>query len=96
MKWLLIGEKTDNECADSCYSPLYSCDDYNNRGNADKWRTLIKQRIDELEFSNVTYINGLDVLGDMSLISTDEVHPNIYGVYQIEERLYEIFKANKK
>ena len=39
------------------------------------------------DYANVTYINGLELLGDMSLISADEVHPNIYGVQQIAERL---------
>ncbi len=38
-------------------------------------------------------INGLDLLGDMSLISADEVHPNIYGVQQIASRLLEPVSA---
>lgn len=42
------------------------------------------------EAFNVTYINGLDLLGDMSLMSADEVHPNIYGVAQIAERITKI------
>ena len=40
-------------------------------------------------YANITYINGLDLLGDMSLLSADEVHPNIYGVQQIADRLTE-------
>lgn len=73
-------------------SPFYSFDDYNHNGKADKWRRLISQVINETKYDNVTYINGLDILGDMSLMSADEVHPNIYGVAQIAQRLLERIK----
>jgi len=75
-------------------SPFYSYDDYKNEGHSKKWRTLIEQIVNELNYSNVTYINGLDMLGDMSLMSADEVHPNIYGVAQIAERLEKVIKEN--
>lgn len=68
-------------------SPFYSDDDYTNNGNADKWRILIEDVVNHLEYNNITYINGLDLLGDMSLISADQVHPNIYGVAQIAQRI---------
>lgn len=71
-------------------SPFYSYDDYRNEGKAEKWRKLIEQTISDLNYSNVVYINGLDLLGDMSLISADEVHPNIYGVNQIAERITKV------
>lgn len=75
-------------------SPFYCNDDYNNDGiEANKWRRLIPQVVKELNYPNVTYIDGLDLLGDMSLISADEVHPNIYGVAQIAERLTKIIKG---
>lgn len=44
----------------------------------------------------MTYIDGLELLGDMSLISADEVHPNIYGVQQIADRLAERLRAGRK
>ncbi len=75
-------------------SPFYCDDDYNNNGtHAEKWRRLIPQVIAKLNYANVMYINGLDLLGDMSLISADEVHPNIYGVTQIAQRLTQIIKG---
>ena len=70
-------------------SPFYCNDDYFEWGRAAKWRRLIEEIIQERKDANVTYINGLDLLGDMSLISADEVHPNIYGVQRIAERLTE-------
>ncbi len=74
-------------------SPFYFCgDDFDESGNGDKWRRLLKRITDELNLSNVTYINGLDMIGDMSFMSADEVHPNIYGVAQIAERLTRIIK----
>ena len=48
---------------------------------------MIEKAVDKFNYRNVTYINGLDLLGDMSLISADEVHPNIYGVSQIAKKL---------
>ena len=74
-------------------SPFYGYDDYKNEGRAEKWRKLIEKTICDLGFGNMTYINGLDLLGDMSLISSDESHPNIYGVAQIAERLTKIIKG---
>lgn len=74
-------------------SPFYCFDDYNNDGKAEKWRIAIEKVVHELNYANVTYINGLDLLGDMSLISADEVHPNIYGAAQIAERITKIIKG---
>ena len=69
-------------------SPFYYCgDDFEGNANADRWRKLIKQVVEELQYPKVTYVNGLDVIGNMSFISADGVHPNIYGVQQIAERM---------
>lgn len=69
-------------------SPFYYCgEDFDDNGYADKWRRIIEQVVRMLGYSNVTYINGLDILGDMSYMSADEVHPNIYGVQQIADKL---------
>lgn len=73
-------------------SPLYCFDDFYSGTDAAKWRTLIEHNVKKLNFPNVKYINGLDLIGDMSLISADEVHPNIYGVSQIADRLTEIIQ----
>lgn len=69
-------------------SPLYCCDDFNDNGkNANRWRSALERIVKREALKNVTYISGLELLGDMSLISADEVHPNIYGAWQIAERL---------
>ncbi len=75
-------------------SPFYSNDDFNNIGKADNWRKIISEIVTKENFNNVTYINGLDMLGDMSLISADEIHPNIYGIQQIADRLTDVIKNN--
>lgn len=56
------------------------------------WRRIIEEVVSKCGYSNVTYINGADILGDMTLISADLVHPNIYGAAQIAERLTKIIK----
>ena len=74
-------------------SPFYHCgDDFDEEGRAKKWRRLIEQVVKKLNYSNVTYVNGLDIIGDMSFMSADEVHPNIYGVQQIADRITERIK----
>lgn len=69
-------------------------DDLGTAKNGDKWRKILKEVTEKLAFSNVTYINGMDVIGDSSLyISADEVHPNIYGCMKIAEVMTEKLKA---
>lgn len=69
-------------------SPFYHCgDDFNQNGYAKKWRKMIEEIVSRLDYKNVTYINGMDVLDNMSYMSADEVHPNIYGVQRIADVL---------
>lgn len=75
-------------------SPFYANDDFYGGGLAEKWRRIVPEICEKLNFSNVTYIDGKDVLGDISLISADMVHPNLEGVAQIAQRLYEIIKSS--
>lgn len=71
-------------------SPLYSDDDFNGIGLAKKWRMILSSLCEQEGYPNITYIDGLDILGDMSYISADGVHPNIYGTRRIATRLLEI------
>lgn len=73
-------------------SPFYCRADYHGDNSADKWRNTIEEVVRKLSYSNVEYINGLDILGDISGLSADEVHPNIYGIQQIADRMTEIIK----
>jgi lysophospholipase L1-like esterase len=69
-------------------SPFYYCgDDFDQNGYAKKWRKMIEEIVTELDYKNVTYINGIDVLDNMSYMSADEIHPNIYGVQRIADVL---------
>lgn len=74
-------------------SPFYNDEDFKSGGvKSNMWREVLEGVCKELGYPNITYINGLDILGDMSLISGDEIHPNIYGSRQIAQRLTEIIK----
>ncbi len=75
-------------------SPFYCDDDFKEGGKAENWRRIMAEVAAELSMPNVTLINGLDLIGDMSLISADEIHPNIYGMQQIADRLLEICERN--
>lgn len=59
-----------------------------------KWRRLLERIVNELNYSNVKYINGMDILDNISYMSADEVHPNIYGVIKIFEELYSIISES--
>lgn len=67
-------------------SPFYHCgDDFDEKDNAKKWRIIIEEIINKLNYPNVEYINGLEILDNVSYMSADEVHPNIYGVQRIAD-----------
>ena len=53
----------------------------------EKWRRVIPEVIEKLNYSNVHYLKGTDILGDISGMSADEIHPSIYGIQQIADRL---------
>ncbi len=77
-------------------SPFYNCgDDFDEekRLGGERWRRLVGEITAKLNYPNVTYINGLDVLPDMSYMSADEVHPNIYGVQKIADVLTEKIRS---
>ena len=47
----------------------------------------MEETVKRLHYPNVTYINGLDVIDNMSYMSADELHPNIYGVQRIADEI---------
>lgn len=71
-------------------SPFFSGFDYSGSDDPDKWRRIIKETAEKLNFENVCVINGLDVLDSMKYLAADEVHPSIYGVQHIADTLSEI------
>lgn len=70
-------------------SPFYHYGDTDSTDRAKLWRLVLEELVRERGYANVTYINGLDLLGDMTLLSADLIHPSIYGVSQIAARLTE-------
>jgi lysophospholipase L1-like esterase len=77
-------------------SPFYHCrDDFDKEKHvcSERWRKRVGEIVAELNYPNVTYINGIDVLGDMSYMSADEIHPNIYGVQRIADVLTDKIRA---
>lgn len=74
-------------------SPFYHCgDDFACDGLAEKWRRILAEETASSGLTNVTYVSGMDVLDHCRYMSADEVHPNIYGVARIAERLTEIIQ----
>lgn len=73
-------------------SPIFCHNDYQGKGDARRWREVVEAVVRETAYPNVEYINGLDIMGDVSGLSGDEVHPNIYGIQRISARLTERIK----
>ena len=62
--------------------------------DSDFWEVLGRcGRAEELEKNLYEYINGLDILGDISGLSGDMVHPNIYGISRMISRFTERIKV---
>ena len=59
-----------------------------------KWRKLLKLITEELNLPNVTYIDGLDCIDNISYMSADTIHPNIYGVMKISDKITDVLKAH--
>lgn len=70
-------------------SPFYCNEDFRGGTRAARWRAIIAESVADACLPNLTYINGLDLLGSAALLSADEVHPNLYGVATIADRLGE-------
>lgn len=76
-------------------SPFYHCGEFfNENDNTKAWRRIIPQVACRLGYENVTYISGLGILDNMSYISADQVHPNIYGVQRIADVMTEILRSH--
>ena len=69
-------------------SPFYyGAEDLRGCTRGEKWRRIIPEVIEKLSYPNVHYLKGTDILGDISGMSADEIHPSIYGIQQIADRL---------
>lgn len=73
-------------------SPFYCDNDFMGEHKADEWRKVLSDTVKEENLSNVTYVNGLDLLGGVEYLSADKVHPNIYGVQKIADSLTAVMK----
>jgi len=72
-------------------SPFFHCGEiFDQSGKTELRRSQMEALGKRMALENVTWINGRKILENAFGISADEVHPNIYGVAQIAQRLSEI------
>lgn len=57
-----------------------------------RWRRILKEVCSEFAYPNLTYVNGLDLLGAPKYLSCDEIHPSIDGIAQITAGLEKIIR----
>ena len=77
-------------------SPFYTENDFIGEHKAAQWREVLESVVKKENLANVTYINGLSLLGSVKYLSADKVHPNIYGVQKIADSLTAIMKKEIK
>ncbi len=77
-------------------SPIYTAGDYQGRPEPTLWRETVAAVVGELALSNVTHVNGLELLGDISLLSADEVHPGVFGMEEIANRMTEVLSRRMR
>lgn len=70
-------------------SPFYTEDDFVGGKLAQRWRDVMAEIVSAENYSNVYYIDGLDLLGEIKYNAAYFVHPNIYGVQKIADDLLE-------
>ena len=73
-------------------SPFYTREDFEGKKNAENWREIISSVVENRNYKNVKYISGTELIDNISLIAADFVHPSIYGVNEICNRLYDHMK----
>ncbi|ONI45886.1 hypothetical protein AN641_02990 [Candidatus Epulonipiscioides gigas] len=56
------------------------------------YRDVLKEICSTLEFNNVHYIHGPDILKDITGLKTDLIHPSDLGMIEISQNLAKIFK----
>lgn len=76
-------------------SPFHSPHDLEGRDKAQIWRDTLCQIIAQGSYPNVRYINGMDILGDISWFTGDGLHPSAYGQAKIAEEIYQRIKDTK-
>lgn len=73
-------------------SPFHCPNDFEGGTKAVRWREIIAEIIEQEQYPNVTYINGMDILGDISWFAADGLHPSLYGHIKIADGVYDRIK----
>lgn len=74
-------------------SPFLAPNDWAGDGeNGRKWRRIIPEVVEKLNYVNLTYINGRDILNDIEFFAADGLHPSVYGHMEIARNMYDRLK----
>lgn len=71
-------------------SPFLAPNDWAADGeNGRKWRRIIPEVVEKLNYPNLTYINGRDIVNDVDFFAADGLHPSVYGHMEIAKNMYD-------
>lgn len=70
--------------------PFYM--DFENGEKQEKFRSIVKDKVKQLNNKKIVYVSGFDVLKDTKGFLLDVVHPSPYGMTEISYNLAEIIK----
>jgi lysophospholipase L1-like esterase len=63
------------------------CDDTNGSELSERFRQILRESVTGLSRSNVTLVEGPELLADVGGLTTDLIHPGDLGMIQMGERL---------
>lgn len=77
-----------------CIDLFYTHSDFMNNGRAEMFRSIMRETLEKLNLPNTVYVNGLDVLDDVTGLSADLIHPNSVAIPIMAKKLSDIMKKN--
>ena len=76
-----------------CIDIFYTHSDFMKNGRAEMFRSIMRETLAELNLKNTVYINGLDILGTVTGLSADLIHPSCTAIPAMAENLARIIRS---
>lgn len=75
-----------------CIDLFYTHSDFVKNGKAELFRTIMRNTVHKLGYTNTVYVNGLRILNSSLGLSADLIHPNCVAIPQMAMNLSDIIK----
>lgn len=79
-----------------CIDIFTTSGDYSGDQHVNKYREIVKQKVEELNIPKLKYVCGRDILTINTGLTVDLIHPSAQGMENISENLARLIKTNIK